>query len=131
MAVAQKLTVISEEGARFPSMAVASGVWAGAIPIETAWDLREIPRAGLKERKTMKEELTRIGFLGTVPASYDQNPFAAHFELHIEQGPVLEEESRKIGVVQGKLYTFDIARFQALTCQRCSSVQVVRNKCVW
>ncbi|KND86646.1 N-carbamoyl-L-amino acid hydrolase [Tolypocladium ophioglossoides CBS 100239] len=47
----------NEEGARFPKMAVSSGVWAEAIPIETAWELRE--------------------------------------------GPILEDEGLKIGVVQG------------------------------
>jgi hypothetical protein len=49
----------------------------------------------------MKQELERIGFLGSTPASYRSNPFAAHFELHIEQGPILEEEGRRVGVVKG------------------------------
>lgn len=34
-------------------------------------------------------------------ADYNMNPFAAHFELHIEQGPILEDEHRKIGIVKG------------------------------
>ncbi|KAJ4006181.1 hypothetical protein NW752_010828 [Fusarium irregulare] len=88
----------NEEGARFPKMAVASGVWAEVIPLQTAWDLREILAS---EPKSMKEELDRIGYTGDVPASYQSNPFAAHFELHIEQGPILEDEGLKIGVVQG------------------------------
>ena len=49
----------------------------------------------------MKEELERIGFLGSHLASYEAQPIAAHFELHIEQGPILEDERRKIGVVTG------------------------------
>ena len=49
----------------------------------------------------MKEELERIGFMGSHPASYEAQPIAAHFELHIEQGPILEDERRKIGVVTG------------------------------
>jgi acetylornithine deacetylase/succinyl-diaminopimelate desuccinylase-like protein len=49
----------------------------------------------------MKEELKRIGFLGVTPASCEFQPIAAHFELHIEQGPILEHERRKIGVVSG------------------------------
>ncbi|KAL3961214.1 hypothetical protein ACCO45_002737 [Purpureocillium lilacinum] len=90
----------NEEGARFPKMAVSSGVWAGAIPIETAWELREVtPHEG--KPKSMKEELERIGYKGERPASFDDNPFAAHFELHIEQGPILEDEDLKIGVVEG------------------------------
>lgn len=90
----------NEEGARFPKMAVSSGVWAGAVPIEDAWNLGEVtPHKG--KAKTMLQELERIGYRGQSPASYKSNPFAAHFELHIEQGPILEDESRKIGVVQG------------------------------
>ncbi|KAJ6445273.1 hydantoin utilization protein C [Purpureocillium lavendulum] len=90
----------NEEGARFPKMAVSSGVWAGAIPIETAWELREVtPHEG--KPKSMKEELERIGYKGERAASHTDNPFAAHFELHIEQGPILEDEKLKIGVVEG------------------------------
>jgi hydantoinase/carbamoylase family amidase len=80
-------------------MAVSSGVWADVIPLETAWDLKEVLAAN---PKSMKEELDRIGYCGEHPASYLSNPFAAHFELHIEQGPILEDEGLKIGVVHGK-----------------------------
>jgi len=51
----------NEEGARFPISMVASGVWAGAIPLETAYSLAEV--AGGKA--TQKSELERIGYLGT------------------------------------------------------------------
>lgn len=82
-------------------MAVSSGVWAEAIPIQTAWDLTEVtPHEG--KARSIKEELERIGYKGKLAASYRENPFAAHFELHIEQGPILEDEGLKIGVVQGK-----------------------------
>lgn len=61
---------------------------------------------------TIKSELERIGYLGRVPASYRSTPMTAHFELHIEQGPILEAEKQKIGVVQGvqayKWYTIDV-----------------------
>ena len=82
-------------------MTVASGVWAGAIPLETAWNCKETKSSDGSAEKTMKEELERIGFLGNVPASYEAQPIAAHFELHIEQGPILEDECRKVGVVMG------------------------------
>lgn len=82
-------------------MAVSSGVWAEVIPLETAWNLREV-LATDGNPKSMKEELDRIGYSGDQPASYRSNPFAAHFELHIEQGPILEDENLKIGVVHGK-----------------------------
>jgi hydantoinase/carbamoylase family amidase len=49
----------------------------------------------------MKEGLQQIGYLGTEPASHKSIPMAAHFELHIEQGPILEAENRKVGIVKG------------------------------
>ncbi|SPN97348.1 related to N-carbamoyl-L-amino acid hydrolase [Cephalotrichum gorgonifer] len=93
----------NEEGARFPMTTIASGVWAGVIPLETGWNLKEVlPLATDKSApRTMKQELERIGFLGETPASHEAQPMAAHFELHIEQGPILEDEQRKIGVVTG------------------------------
>jgi hydantoinase/carbamoylase family amidase len=89
--------VYSEEGARFPMSMVSSGVWAASIPEETAHNLREVHPG----KATMKEELARIGYLGETPASYESMPMAAHFELHIEQGPLLEMSNKKIGVVKG------------------------------
>ena len=82
---------------------MASAVWAGTVPLETAWNMREItaPAAGSSKPATVKQELERIGFLGKVPASHTATPMAAHFELHIEQGPILEDTQRRIGVVQG------------------------------
>jgi hydantoinase/carbamoylase family amidase len=96
--------VNSEEGARFPVVTVSSGVWAGSIPLQTAWDTAEVPTLMTDPSsapRTMKQELERIGFLGDVPASHEANPIGAHFELHIEQGPILEDERQKIGVVTG------------------------------
>src|SRR5947207_6241596 len=84
-------------------MAVSSGVWAEAVPLETAWNLAEVSLGESGEKRTMRQELERIGFLGLTQASYRSNPFAAHFELHIEQGPILEDEGRKVGVVRGRI----------------------------
>jgi hydantoinase/carbamoylase family amidase len=68
---------------------------------------------------TIKSELERIGYLGSVPASYQTKPIAAHFELHIEQGPILEAEKQKIGVVQGvqayRWFTIDVTGRDAHT----------------
>ena len=89
----------NEEGARFPMSMVSSGVWAGSIPLENAHNLKSVIPAN--DTATMKTELERIGYLGPLPASYKSTPMAAHFELHIEQGPILEAEKRRIGVVQG------------------------------
>ncbi|OIW32956.1 amidase [Coniochaeta ligniaria NRRL 30616] len=105
----------NEEGARFPISMVSSGVWAGEIPIERAHNLQEVGGG----TATMKSELERIGYLGSVPASYQSIPIAAHFELHIEQGPILEAERRKIGVVKGvqayRWYTIDVTGRDAHT----------------
>lgn len=87
----------NEEGARFPISMVASGVWAGEIPLATAHNLQEVGGG----TATMKSELQRIGYLGSKPATHKDIPMAAHFELHIEQGPILEAEHRKVGVVKG------------------------------
>lgn len=87
----------NEEGARFPISMVASGVWAEKIPLERAHSIHEVGDA----KRTMKQELGRIGFLGTMDTSYKAMPIGAHFELHIEQGPRLEAHSQKIGIVHG------------------------------
>ncbi|KAK0622726.1 hypothetical protein B0T14DRAFT_544447 [Immersiella caudata] len=87
----------NEEGARFPVSMVSSGVWAGEIALERAHSLREVGGGSA----TMRGELERIGYLGEVEASHQAMPMAAHFELHIEQGPILEREERKIGIVEG------------------------------
>ncbi|KAF2281605.1 N-carbamoyl-L-amino acid hydrolase [Westerdykella ornata] len=87
----------NEEGARFPLSMSSSGVWAGAIPLAKAHGLREIAPG----TATMAEELARIGYLGSTPASYQNIPMGAHFELHIEQGPLLEMANKKIGIVTG------------------------------
>jgi acetylornithine deacetylase/succinyl-diaminopimelate desuccinylase-like protein len=67
----------------------------------------------------MRSELERIGYLGSTPASHKSMPMAAHFELHIEQGPVLEAEKQKIGVVHGvqayRWFTIEVAGRDAHT----------------
>lgn len=76
---------------------MASGVWAGKIPLETAWNTRDISDPSV----TVHSELTRHGLIGATPCSHTAYPLGAHFELHIEQSPVLQDTGRKIGVVQG------------------------------
>jgi hydantoinase/carbamoylase family amidase len=83
---------------------IASGVWAGAIPLSKAYDLKEVPTVAslptaASAPETMKSALEKIGYLGTVPCSYEASPMAAHFELHIEQGPHLETAGQRVGVV--------------------------------
>lgn len=96
----------SEEGARFPMTIIASGVWAGSFSLAHAHSLQEVrtvaslPTVDLNP-ETLKGALAKIGYLGEIPCSYQSIPMAAHFELHIEQGPHLVSAGQRIGVVTG------------------------------
>lgn len=81
----------NEEGSRFPPAMVASGVFAGVFELDYG-----LSRADL-DGKTMGQELERIGYNG--PDDVGGRPFKAFFEAHIEQGPILEDEKKQIGVV--------------------------------
>jgi hydantoinase/carbamoylase family amidase len=97
---------------------LSSGVWAGVIPLEDAYNLTDISDSSV----TLRSELERHGLLGKVACSSDPTngyPLGAHFELHIEQGPILEENKKMIGVVQGaqayRWYTFNVVGRDAHT----------------
>lgn len=81
----------NEEGTRFAPAMLASGVFAGVHT--EAWAKARKDAEG----KTVGEELERIGFVGPEPVG--QRKLHAMFELHIEQGPILEDEGKDIGVV--------------------------------
>lgn len=94
----------SEEGARFPKSMISSGVWAESIPLEKAHELKEVPTVAslptaASAPESMKSALEKIGYKGPVPCSYTASPMAAHFELHIEQGPYLITAGQRVGVV--------------------------------
>ncbi|TVY31174.1 N-carbamoyl-L-amino-acid hydrolase [Lachnellula hyalina] len=97
MRLAGVINWTNEEGARFPISMVSSGVWAGAIPLDKAYNLVEVGGG----KATQLSELERIGYLGELEANHKANPIGAHFELHIEQGPILESSGGKIGAVEG------------------------------
>jgi N-carbamoyl-L-amino-acid hydrolase len=81
----------NEEGSRFVPVMMGSGVFCGAFTLETAYAAKDVD--GL----TVKDELARIGYLG--PQVPGDHPIGAYFETHIEQGPVLEDADKVIGVV--------------------------------
>ncbi len=85
----------NEEGSRFVPVMMGSGVFAKAFTLEHAYAAKDT------EGKSVKDELTRIGYIGTEEPG--QHPIGAYFETHIEQGPVLEDNDITIGVVQGVL----------------------------
>ena len=81
----------NEEGSRFSPAMVSSGVFAGTISMEAAKARTD------KNGRTLGEELNRIGYVGS--EAVGGRPVSAFFELHIEQGPILEAEHKTIGVV--------------------------------
>ena len=83
----------NEEGSRFAPDMMGSAVHQGALPLETALATKGI------DGPTVGDELRRIGYAGETPV--DTLRAAAYFELHIEQGPVLEREGLEIGAVTG------------------------------
>ncbi len=83
----------NEEGARFSPAMVGSGVWCGEFSLDYGHSRSD------KEGCRLGDELQRIGYLG--PADCAPFPIKGFIELHIEQGPILEQEELTIGVVQG------------------------------
>lgn len=83
----------NEEGSRFAPAMLCSGVFAGVF--DRAYADSRTDREG----KTFGEELDRIGYRGAEKSGVRK--LGAHFELHIEQGPILEAEGKTIGIVTG------------------------------
>jgi len=81
----------NEEGSRFVPVMMGSGVFCGAFSLETAYAARDV------DGKSVGEELERIGYKGAQTPG--EHPIGAYFETHIEQGPVLEDADKVIGVV--------------------------------
>jgi amidase, hydantoinase/carbamoylase family len=81
----------NEEGARFAPAMLASGVFAGKHTLDYAYGRTDL------DGKTYGEELARIGWKGDEEVG--ARKMHAYYELHIEQGPILEAEGKDIGVV--------------------------------
>jgi N-carbamoyl-L-amino-acid hydrolase len=98
VATARGLTVAfftDEEGARFAPDMLGSLVHVGGMALEEALDVR-----ASDDGARLGDELVRIGYAGTVPCPAASFP-DSYVELHIEQGPILEDEDVTIGVVEG------------------------------
>ncbi|WP_277964417.1 Zn-dependent hydrolase [Pseudomonas sp. RIT-To-2] len=83
----------NEEGSRFAPAMIASGVYAGVFDLE--YGLSRVDANGV----TLGQALAQIGYAGEHPCQV--TPIHAAFELHIEQGPILEAQGITIGVVTG------------------------------
>ncbi len=84
-----------EEGARFQPDMLGSLVYVGGMGLEDALDVR-----ATDDDARLGDELARIGYAGPTPCPAARPPHA-FVELHIEQGPVLEDEGITIGAVTG------------------------------
>ncbi len=89
----EAINFTNEEGSRFAPALIASGVFGGVF--DRAYAVAQKDRNGM----TFGEALDSIGYRG--PEHCGNHPLSAYFELHIEQGPILERESFDIGVVTG------------------------------
>lgn len=85
----------NEEGARFAPAMMGAAVFTGKLSLDEAYQKRD------KNGITVKSELERIGYIGQDDFS-NYHPLAA-LEIHIEQGPILENHHTDVGVVTGAL----------------------------
>ncbi len=93
----------NEEGCRFPFAMMGSAVWASRLPLAQAHALKD--RNGI----SVGAELARAGIETHVPVH--RQAVKAALEVHIEQGPVLEQRAKTIGVVTGVQH---MCRYEAL-----------------
>ncbi len=83
----------NEEGSRFAPAMLGSGVHAGVFDVAYADN-----RPG-SDGKSFADAIAEVGYRGETPVGTTR--IGAMFELHIEQGPILEDEGKEIGIVQG------------------------------
>jgi len=81
----------NEEGSRFAPAMISSGVFAGAFSLEEAHAKEDV------DGKTLVAELERIGYAGDMEVG--GRDLHAYVEAHIEQGPILEEDDKPVGIV--------------------------------
>ncbi|MDR3243044.1 MAG: Zn-dependent hydrolase [Clostridiales Family XIII bacterium] len=85
----------NEEGSRFDPAMMSSGVVTGKFDKATMLNSKD------KEGTAFGEALKASGYAGAEKNRLNADDYAGYFELHIEQGPVLEAEAKDIGVVEG------------------------------
>src|SRR3954447_13679982 len=85
----------NEEGSRFTPVMMGSGCFIGLFPLDSTLQQKDI------DGISVGEALNKIGYAG--PAQLGGRPVGAYFEAHIEQGPILEDTRKVLGVVTGAL----------------------------
>ena len=88
------VALIEEEGARFGGGLMGSRGIVGTLSEESFKNLKD------KDGITTIEAMSKIGLDFTLPKRRNPNSIKAFLELHIEQGPILEEKNIPIGVVE-------------------------------
>ncbi|MFC6963096.1 Zn-dependent hydrolase [Halocatena marina] len=83
----------NEEGVRFQPDMLGSGVFTGVFDLEYAYSRED------SDGNTFGDELERIGYRGEHPC--EPRDIHCYFELHVEQGPYLDEQDLSVGVVEG------------------------------
>lgn len=83
----------NEEGARFAPACMGSGVWSGEFDLNQTYQTQD--HIGVSVEQALEE----IGYKGELKAA--PRDIKAAFEVHIEQGPILEKQQKQIGVVTG------------------------------
>jgi beta-ureidopropionase / N-carbamoyl-L-amino-acid hydrolase len=98
----------NEEGAIFKPM-IGSEVFTGALPLDKAYAMPD------PQGRTLEEDLRAIGYAGDMELNPD--PLHCYFEVHIEQGPILEREAAPIGIVSAgagiRWYTLTLTGFDS------------------
>lgn len=82
----------NEEGARFTPAMLGSAVFTGALALADGLAMRD------GDGVSVAEAMQRTGYAGDRALGCDLD---AYFEAHIEQGPILEDNAKTIGVVSG------------------------------
>ena len=85
----------NEEGSRFTPVMMGSGCFIGLFPLDSTLQQKDL------DGVSVGEALNKIGYAG--PAKLGGRPVGAYFEAHIEQGPILEDTKKVLGVVTGAL----------------------------
>lgn len=88
------IALIEEEGSRFGGGLMGSRGMVGLLAEEDFKSLKD------KDGITTVEAMEKIGLDPSLPKTRDQQSVKAYLELHIEQGPILEEKNIPIGVVE-------------------------------